>query len=264
MNPHEIHAAYAAGSITNAEREDLLSRYYYALYAPDTQPTHGDTTMEPRTILSNLDNGTITQDAAIDLLIQHADKAYLIGAYLETRIQRTVLRQKYWAALDAQDGDHLTLHRSTDLIDHAFLTDHLDAPEATRLLLGAGMHADAAHHHVDTLQAEKTRSAERENYLEHPHLAPRHCTRCGIHTKAKNLSNRALCIECSTSAVERNLIALETKTGPEYEHWRECMLAYAYTLEDEAIAEQRASDRPELGNLPDPFHALAGIPTLPD
>jgi len=195
--------------------------------------------MEAQTILSNLDNGTITQESAALLLGKHADPFYLAGAYLEAHIQCADWRQKYWDALDESTDRHLPRDTATDLIDHAFLTDHIGPAFARAHLIAVGMNAETAQHHVWTLQAEKTHSAERDKYLENPDLAPRYCTRCGIKTTAETLSNRALCIECNTSAVESNLLALKNKTGIEYETWRTAMLTFAYTLENEEIAERR-------------------------
>lgn len=207
--------------------------------------------MDATTILNNLDNGTITRDSAIDLLMQHASRLYLIEAYLETRDQRTEWREKYWDALDETDAPHLPTDTIIDLIDHAFLTDHVGHSRATSLLIDNGMDSSVAFHHIETLQPQKDHDTERKNYLDDPEHAPRYCTRCGRIVTAKDVSNRGICWFCGLAAQADSKAQIKQRQGPYFRRWRDAILAFAYTLEDAEIAERRVTEPVTLGDLID-------------
>lgn len=58
------------------------------------------------------------------------------------------------------------------------------------------------------------------------HWHPSSCRRCDRHKfVAGPISQIGLCVECSTSAVAENLTQLDAHAGPNFERWRERLLA---------------------------------------
>jgi len=216
--------------------------------------------MHARTILENLDNGTIDQASAADLLAQHADPLYVIGSYLETRKMRDEWRTKCYALQDGRPETPAAPKDIIDLIDHAYATGFITWAGAVLRLEEAGMDPKNSSHHVSTLEVIAMHDMQRAVYLDDPENAPRYCTRCGRQLIASVLSRRGICVECSTAAVEENLIALDTKTGPGYTRWRDAMLKYCYSLESEEITERGEMHPKDRADMPDPFHVASGIP----
>ena len=57
---------------------------------------------------------------------------------------------------------------------------------------------------------------------------PKACRRCRRpHGGDVYVSFRGLCSECSTAAVTQSIVAMASKSGPEYERWKAKMRAYA-------------------------------------
>jgi len=208
--------------------------------------------MDAETILKNLDNGTIDHASAADLLAQHVDPLYIIGAYLETRKQRNDAREQLWALQDEDARPRMRQGDAAELIDHALDTDYITIEQALGLLERLGMDETTREHHIDTILAIRERADERIDYLDDPDHAARWCTRCGRKVGAGDLSNRALCGLCSADAQEENTHQLRTHKGPYYTTWRNAMLAWAYTLENEEIAERYPHDAGTLGDYIDP------------
>ena len=204
--------------------------------------------METPLILKNLDNGTITQDAAIGLMLKFTSHAYAIGALLDIRKQRDDYHDQLAAKQDETAKPTMQQHAVLDLIDHALDTGYIGPNRAHAYLTDVGMSTDTANHHIDTVTALRDRDFERVVYVDNPDLAPRYCTRCGRKVTAKELSRRAICGECSNAAMEENLIGLTTKTGPAYSRWRNAVLVWAYSLEDQEIAERPKPDAGTLGD----------------
>jgi len=195
--------------------------------------------METRLILKNLDNGTITRDAAIELLTENSHPRYIIGAYLETRNQRDQYRRELHAVQDAHRNHEIVSHQVVALIDHALDTDHISIGQALSLLECIGMDETTREHHVDTICAIRDRDFERVEYLDNPDTTTRYCTRCGRKTTAKKISTRGICYECGLGAQADNNMQIREHKGPYYRKWRDAMLKYCYTLENEEIAEIR-------------------------
>jgi len=238
MQPDDILKAFDAGDITQLQAKHLLDRFNYAARIAGAHPTQGDPTMNAELIFTSLDNGTITRDSAIELLIKHSRCADLIEAYLECRTQRREYRDQLHAEQDRDERPHMMHDTIEDLIDHAFLTDHIGPVFARTHLISAGMDADTARHHVETLQAEKAHDAERANYLEFPEHAPRYCTRCGRLTTADKISNRGICNRCGLEAQAYSKYQIKRRQGPYFHKWRKGILAFAYILETQEIAER--------------------------
>lgn len=161
---------------------------------------------------------------------------------LQAELKATRLHQQY---------PHLGRDIITDLIDHAFLTDHIDWQTATNYLMSEGRLGSVADHHVTCLETAKLHDAERAAYLDDPDHAPRYCTRCGKETPSRNLSNRAICHNCGRAAVSQAIENLISKQGPYYRNWRQGMLQAMHHLEDEMIRESRAENDLTLGDLID-------------
>ena len=207
--------------------------------------------METPLILKNLDNGTITQDAALGLMLKFTSRAYAIGALLDIRKQRDDYHDQLAAKQDETAKPIMQQHAVLDLIDHALDTGYIGPNRARAYLEDVGMNAKTADHHIDVVTAITNRDFERVVYLDNPDLAPRYCTRCGLKVPTRELSNRAICAKCSDAAIEENQTALISKTGPAYKRWRNAMLKWAYTLEEQEIAEAPKLDTVPLEDLID-------------
>ena len=144
------------------------------------------------------------------------------------------------ALADKADEPHLDHMYVTWLLDLAYEHDLIDDEQAHSVLMRDGFTHEAAHHHLIATREIRDRDASRAEYLDHPDTAKRFCTVCGRQTVADNLSNRGLCQNCAAEIGTAVTFQLIRKSGPYYRQWRTGMMAYAYELEDEEIAEQHA------------------------
>jgi len=195
--------------------------------------------------------GNITRLEAVDKLL--LDLGRPATAFVILDLWDAILTHKaFQDVLESREHDrHLPHDTAIDLIDHAFLTGHITSPETVELFLAAGMTFANAHHHIDTLKAEKDKTAERANYLEFPVHAPAYCTRCGKMTPEHNLSIRRLCVKCGAAASSANMYQLILKDGPYYRKWRAGMMNWLYSLEDDTINEHKDQSATTLGDLID-------------
>lgn len=138
-----------------------------------------------------------------------------------------------------------------DLIDHAFLTDHIDWQTATDFLIVTGMSVLTADAHIITLEAIKEREAELAIHMADPDTADRYCTICGKRTTADKLSQRAHCEKCNTKIGWEIAAQLTRHNGPYYRKWRKGMLQAMHGLEDEMIRESREREPSTLGDMID-------------
>lgn len=187
-------------------------------------------------------------DETIDLLLQHS-KGALAQGYAYTLFSYRDVRAKYRELVHLELEPRLPTDTAIDLVDHAFLTDHIGMLAYREMLVSAGMTHENANNHAETMRANKTNEAERTNYLADPSNAPAYCTRCGKETPENDLSRRRICTTCGFTASATSLLQIRQRTGPYYRKWRSGMMHFLYSLEDDSIGERREYEREHGGDF---------------
>lgn len=131
------------------------------------------------------------------------------------------------------------------LIDFAYCEKHVSRHRASEYLTSDGMLPDVAEHHLDCLDRIVHHDQQRNEYLDDPDNAMRYCTRCGRKCSDLNLSNRAICYDCSAAAEREAQTNLKERKGAYYRKWRQAMIQTSYRLADEHLAEVRAEKHPD-------------------
>lgn len=257
MNTNQLLKTYDNGQLSRNEIADILGRtcstYYLAgayietrdqrdecrrqAYTNEAETTLTHSTHETQfiEILAAYDEHRASYTETLDALRQKCSPSLLAGVYLTCRGQLYTNEGKIRANRAKTPETHLANSTVMDLIGYAYTTNNISRASAYTMLAAIGYGGDIAETYLEELLDTKFPLAVRETYLADPENAMLFCTRCGIKVDANLLSTNSLCIECSSAAVEQNLIELEAKEGPYYRRWRERMLDYAFTLAREVL-----------------------------